>query len=71
MTVLLTQIGYFERVREWHRPVVLRPLTASDPGCRLRMLCLSAEAATQCFVLTGGAAEADSVGRAAHRATGN
>eukprot|EP00969_Alexandrium_andersonii_P013143 573583-Alexandrium_andersonii.AAC.1 len=71
MTVLLAQIGYHETVREWHRPVVLRPLTASDPGCRLRMLSLAAEAAAHCFVLTGGAAEADAVGRSANRFTGN
>eukprot|EP00969_Alexandrium_andersonii_P143194 6330165-Alexandrium_andersonii.AAC.1 len=43
MVVLLAQIGYHERVGEWHRPVVLRPLTASDPGCRLRMVSLAAE----------------------------
>eukprot|EP00969_Alexandrium_andersonii_P333523 14740248-Alexandrium_andersonii.AAC.1 len=59
MVVLLAQIGDHERVGEWHRPVALRPLTASDPGCRLRMVSLAAEAAAQCFVLTGGAAEAD------------
>eukprot|EP00969_Alexandrium_andersonii_P197084 8707846-Alexandrium_andersonii.AAC.1 len=71
MLVLLTQIGYHERVREWRRPVVFRPLTASDPGCRLRMLSLAAEAAAHCFALTGGAAEADAVGRSANRFTGN
>eukprot|EP00969_Alexandrium_andersonii_P028159 1228652-Alexandrium_andersonii.AAC.1 len=45
MVVLLARIGYNERVGEWHRPVVSRPLTASDPGCRLRMVSLAAEAA--------------------------
>eukprot|EP00969_Alexandrium_andersonii_P151846 6714554-Alexandrium_andersonii.AAC.1 len=52
MVVLLAQIGYRERVGGWYRPVVLRPLTSSDPGCRLRMASLAAEAAAQCFVLT-------------------
>eukprot|EP00969_Alexandrium_andersonii_P023827 1040042-Alexandrium_andersonii.AAC.1 len=68
---MLAQIGYNERVRAWRRPVVLRPLTSSDPGCRLRMVSLAADAAAQCFVLTGGAVEADVVGRAAGRITGN
>eukprot|EP00969_Alexandrium_andersonii_P220428 9736147-Alexandrium_andersonii.AAC.1 len=71
MVVLLAQIGHCERAGDWHRPVVLRPLTASDPGCRLRVVSLAAEAAAQRFVLTGGAAEADAVGRAAGRVTGN
>eukprot|EP00969_Alexandrium_andersonii_P050415 2213604-Alexandrium_andersonii.AAC.1 len=71
MVVLLAQIGYGERVGEWYRPVVLRPLTSNDPGCRLRMASLAAKAATQCFVLAGGAAEVDAVGRAAGRLTGN
>eukprot|EP00969_Alexandrium_andersonii_P275709 12185153-Alexandrium_andersonii.AAC.1 len=71
MVTLLAQIGYGERAGEWHRPVVLRPLTSSDPGCRLRMASLAAEAAVQCFVLTGGAAEADAVSRAAGRLAGN
>eukprot|EP00969_Alexandrium_andersonii_P082858 3653804-Alexandrium_andersonii.AAC.1 len=62
MVVLPAQIGYGDRVGEWHRPVVLRHLTSNDPGCRLRVASLAAEAAAQCFVLTGGAAEADAVG---------
>eukprot|EP00969_Alexandrium_andersonii_P218812 9664062-Alexandrium_andersonii.AAC.1 len=71
MVALLAQIGHGERVGEWYRPVVLRPLTSSDRGCRLRMASLAAEAAVQCFVLTGAAAEADAVSRAAGRLTGN
>eukprot|EP00969_Alexandrium_andersonii_P206856 9138486-Alexandrium_andersonii.AAC.1 len=35
------------------------------------MASLAAEAAAQCFVFTGGAVEADAVGRAAGRLTGN
>eukprot|EP00969_Alexandrium_andersonii_P212787 9395553-Alexandrium_andersonii.AAC.1 len=35
------------------------------------MASLAAEAAIQCFVLAGGAAEADAFGRAAGRLTGN
>eukprot|EP00969_Alexandrium_andersonii_P133359 5897587-Alexandrium_andersonii.AAC.1 len=55
MSAMLAQIGYGQRASEWFRPVVLRPLASSDPGCRLRMVSLSAEAAVQCFVRTGGA----------------
>eukprot|EP00969_Alexandrium_andersonii_P117780 5209843-Alexandrium_andersonii.AAC.1 len=46
---------------------MLRPLTSSDPGCRLRLASPSAESAEQCFVRAGGAVEADAVARAAHR----
>eukprot|EP00969_Alexandrium_andersonii_P019862 866303-Alexandrium_andersonii.AAC.1 len=58
-SALLAKIGYRQRIGEWFRPVVLQPLTSSDPGCRLRMVSLSAEAAAECFVRTGGAVEAD------------
>eukprot|EP00969_Alexandrium_andersonii_P226921 10020720-Alexandrium_andersonii.AAC.1 len=45
MSASLAQVGYHQRVGEWYRPVALRPLTSSDPGCRLRLVSLSAEAA--------------------------
>eukprot|EP00969_Alexandrium_andersonii_P174021 7693031-Alexandrium_andersonii.AAC.1 len=71
VSALLAQIGYRQRVGERCRPAVRRPLTSTDPGCRLRLVSLSAEAAEHCFVRTGGAVEADAVARAAHRPAGN
>eukprot|EP00969_Alexandrium_andersonii_P330307 14597689-Alexandrium_andersonii.AAC.1 len=66
---MLSQIEYQRRVSERRRPVVLRPLTSSDPGCWLRLASLSTESAERCCVRAGGALEA--VARAAHRWTGN